>query len=180
MRYFIGILIEKEPAWYYEAITQDLARNFDVRNLSEYIPPHLTLKPPFESEGTSEIENVIQNILSSQKEFPLHITGFGRYASFGDESRTIFLSVEAEKEDLEKIENTARSLATFGESKKSLSHPFSPHISIGRNLEPAQSKAVWNYLQTLPKPDFKTSFTNITLFRYEDGSWYPEKVFEVK
>lgn len=174
MRYFIGCLIEKEPAWYYDAITADLARNFDITNLSETTPPHITIKPPFETEDLSAIETTLEQLADSIGKMHMRINGFGKFDETG---KTIFLSVEMDPDDLQKIEIMIGSLEPLGNGK-TLPRPFHPHIAVARHLEPAQSKNAWNYLQNLPAPRFETNFSNLTLFRFDKPEWMIEKTLE--
>jgi 2'-5' RNA ligase len=167
MRYFIGTVIEQEPAWYYDAITADLARQFDIQNLSQIAPPHITLKAPFEIDDVSEVETKLGEISKLYKKIPAVIEGF----DVSEESGTVFLSVHIEKEYLQKIEEIIRLLEPLGENKKWEFFPFRPHISVARRLDLMQLKAVRNYVQTLPAPRFEAFLGNLTLLRFEKPEW---------
>ena len=93
--YFAGYLGSAQIEKYYKDITTELARTFDIENLSKRVPAHITLRYPFEIESYSDIQNKIIQLLPRQKTQHLFIDGFGH---FGDE--TIYLNVKVDNHEM--------------------------------------------------------------------------------
>ncbi|MDP2704806.1 MAG: 2'-5' RNA ligase family protein [Patescibacteria group bacterium] len=174
MRYFIGYLIEGEAGEYYKKITADLSERFGIKNLSEYIPLHLTLKAPFETGDISVIEKVLEDTAVKEETSPLVIDGFER---FGSQSRTIFLGIKDNVRVQEKAEKLLHLLSGFGNYQKPIPLPLKLHASIARYLSPEQSQNVWDYVSSLPAPHFDLQFNNLTLFVHQDNHWEIQKTF---
>lgn len=174
MRYFAGHLIEGEAGEYYKKITADISSRFGVKNLSEYIPLHLTLKAPFETTDISLFEKALEEISIKESSIPFAIHGFER---FGSQSRTIFLSVEKDAHVQEKSEKLVQTLAVFGNYQRPIPLPLILHASVARYLTPEQSQTVWDYIVSLPAPHFDVQFDNVTLFSFENDCWKVEKTF---
>ena len=174
MRYYVGLLIKGEPAEYYKKITTDLAKRFDIKNLSDTKPPHLTLKAPFESESIEIFEKEIGELASKQKVSQLFIEGFGR---FDLESKTVFLAVKPDPELQIKVNGMVRALVHFGENRKFVPEPLYSHISIARYLDVELSQKIWDHVATLPVPRFEVAFDSLTLFVSQDNRWEIKSIF---
>jgi 2'-5' RNA ligase len=178
MRYFVGYLIEGEAAYYYNYITTELSEKFHIKNLSERIQPHFTIKPPFESDNIEEFKKLLSQITADQKVFPICLKNFGRYST---DSPTFFISGNALKNNLKQIETIVDQLEPYGNNKKSLfKRPITLHCSVARHLLTEQSEEIWNYLQTLPPPQFDLKFDNLAFFRWKNTHWEIDEIFRFK
>ncbi len=173
MQYFVGYLIEGEVSDYYKTLTSDLEQRFSIKNLSEYIPPHLTLKIPFEPDNIEDFESYLVTIAESLSSVDLEVDGFEK---FDGKRMTIFLKVTA-GENIKTIENVVDRLESYGENTKSLPRPLALHTSIARFLSPEQCEEIWSYLQTAPKPHFNLVFNNLTIFKLVEENWEVYKIF---
>lgn len=174
MRYCAGYLIEGEAGEYYKKITADISSRFGIKNLSEYISLHLTLKAPFETTDITLFEKALEEISIKESTVPFAIHGFER---FGPQSRTVFLSVEKNFSLQEKAEKLVQALAAFGNYQKPIPLPLILHASIARYLTPEESQKVWDYIVSLPVPHFDLQFNNLTLFSFQNNFWKIEKTF---
>lgn len=167
-RYFVGNLIQGEVAEYYRAFTADLTKRFKVPNLSEKIPAHFTLKPPFETDDVTPFAAEVKDVAASCAPIPFYVKGFGGFGS-----HTIYLSILPHPEFQETAERIVDALNNFGENKRMLPRPFHPHLSLARAYYSNQQiiNAIWDYVQTLPSPTFELIFDNLTLFEYVDHRW---------
>lgn len=165
MKYFVGHLINGEAAEYYREITADLASRFGIKNLAEKLPPHLTLRAPFESDDIVQFERRVRRLAGQEKPMRFSIDGFG---NFGD--KTVFLSVKGAgiKEKLEKI---AKTLTDFDGGQKPMPTPLFSHISIARFLKPQEYGKIIEYLSRLPVPNFNLDFDNLTIFIRKENRW---------
>ncbi|MDP2641676.1 MAG: hypothetical protein Q8P21_00040, partial [bacterium] len=56
-----------------------------------------------------------------------------------------------------------------------------PHATLANFLNPEEFESIWNYVLTLPKPNFSIPFNNITLFRSTDNEgWEIQDCFPIK
>jgi 2'-5' RNA ligase len=61
MRYCIVTIVDGKITSYYKEISTDVSKIFSVRNISERIPCHITLKYPF--EGNAKLYKYIDDTL---------------------------------------------------------------------------------------------------------------------
>ena len=174
MKYYVGCLIKGKAADYYKEITTDLAQRFGIKNLSDTKPPHLTFKAPFETEGIETFEKEISEMASRQKVSQFCIKGFSR---FDLESKTIFLAIKPDPELQRKANGIVKALMHFGENRKFVPEPLYLHVSIARYLDFELSQKIWAYVATLPAPQFKVAFDNLTLFVNQDNRWEIKSTF---
>lgn len=174
MKYFAGYLIEGEAAEYYQKITFHLSHRFGIKNLSEYVSLHLTLKPPFETEDIVPFEKLLEETAIKEETIPFAIQGFER---FGLSSRTIFLDIEKNPSLQEKCEKILHTLADFGDNKRAEPLPLKLHASVARHLTPEESQKVWDYVSSLPAPHFDLQFNNLTLFIFKNNCWEIQKIY---
>lgn len=176
MQYFVGYLIEGNTSKYYKKITSDLGQKFDIKNLSEHIPPHLTLKIPFETDTIEDFENYVSKKTENLSGMDLVVDGFEK---FNGRRMTIFLKVNA-GENIKTIENIVDYLESYDKDIKKLPRPLALHTSIARFLSPEQCKDIWNYLQEIPSPYFNLIFNNLTIFKLINDVWEVHKIFYFK
>lgn len=175
MRYFIGNLIRGEMAEYYRTTCADLSFRFGVANVAEIVPPHITVKSPFERANADAIDDLIA--LSTEVEtFPLSFEGWGH---FGD--KTIYIDAPRPSPELKAfMSSISAKFKTIGippSRDESMGHL---HASIARFLKPRQYSDIWKYLQSVPKPTFDIKFDNLTIFykeNNEDKAWKVLKTF---
>jgi 2'-5' RNA ligase len=173
-RYYVGHLIKGDAAEYYKHITADLAERFGVKNLSEKAPPHFTFKAPFESSNIEEFEQKLGDVASRQKPAPLSIEGFGRMG------KTVFLAIKPDPELQKQANEIALALSQFGQSRRSVPIPLRFHVSVARFLKPKQLREIWDYVQTLPKPQFDVTFDGLALFVFVGRRWEIQSTWPFK
>lgn len=174
MKYYVGYLVKGEVADYYREITSDLSKRFGIKNLSDTKPPHLTFKAPFETENIEIFEKEIKRVASQYKVSKFFIEGFGRFESM---DKTIYLAIKPDSELNKKANGIIKTIAYFGENRKSIPQPFHPHISVARFLDPEMFQKIWNYVSTLPIPRFETVFDGLTLFVDQNNHWEVKSTF---
>ena len=158
--YQIGYLADGEVQKYYETLTLDLSRRFGVEDLSHKVPAHLTLKYPFASDDTTEIEKRIDDFTFGKNPIPFIINGFDR---FENNKGTIFLSINQSAELSAFVKDCITELGNLNEVRKFDPNDYKLHLSVARHLRPETSDLICNYLATIPKPRFELSFDNLTI-----------------
>jgi 2'-5' RNA ligase len=172
MQYFVGYLAEGEASDYYKTLTSDLEQRFGIKNLSNFIPPHFTFRIPFETEKIEEFEQYVDQLTSNVKPVGMSINGFDKLEG---KRMTIFLS--ATSESMDTLEGIIDSLEQYDGANKTPKRPLILHTSIARFLSPEQCGDIWNYLQTLPTPQFNLKFDNLTIFKLVEENWEVYKIF---
>ena len=175
MTYFIGYLGTEEVNKYYRSITADLAGRFGVKYLAENVPPHITLKYPFDSDDLSSIEGTLVDILKDKKPIPFSISSFDE---FKGKEGTIFLSIDKNPALQSFIKDSIIKLGKESDYY-AFGNEFHLHMSIARSLDSEKARLVWEYLKTLPKPYFDLLFDNLTVFIFDSGVWKIKKTFKI-
>ncbi|MCW9054407.1 MAG: 2'-5' RNA ligase family protein [Candidatus Pacebacteria bacterium] len=176
-RYFVGHLITDEVvARYYKHLTTNLSERFGIKNLSLHTPPHLTLKPPFESGDTALFKELLGEIAGEERSIPLTIEGFGSFTQ-KDGGGIVYLAVRKSGVIQAHAERIVDRIAEFGEGKNLLRRPLTLHVSVARFLSPEDMGHVQEYLKNISLPQFDLVLNNITLFRHISGRWEVEEVF---
>jgi 2'-5' RNA ligase len=174
MKYFIGYLLEDGALDYYNNITTELSEKFGIENLSEYIPPHFTFKPPFNFDDEEKLNEELRQVAKSIKSFSVTIDDFG---TFDFESKTIYIKPKYDESSQSKFENIVSMTNSVGDSGVKGWDPFRPHASIARHLDANKSEEIWSYLQSYEKPKIDCNVDNLTLFVKEDGKWGVKNIF---
>jgi len=178
MRRIIAHAIRGEAQKAHEAITRDLAEKFDSFPIHKRIPPHLTLKRWFEldEQGMNALYKTLDAFAASQKQSDYALSGFG---NFGEgviyvgvvSSVEMSQSVIALLDTLHKVEGL-----TFEEFDNA--GDFHATVAM-RALKPFDFEQIWNYLKTVPQPDFKMKFDNIAVFQKPVDKWIVERIWEL-
>lgn len=175
MRYFIGNLIRGEAAEYYKATCADLAARFGIEDVSAIVPPHVTVKSPFERPDIDAVDDALSFIAESPA-VPLALSGWNHFTN-----RTIFLDAPRPPAELKEfLKNALAKLHSLGLPPTPQEHDTHIHMSMARFLKPQQYDEVWAYLQSTPAPQFDILFDNLTIFvkeKREDKAWKVLKTF---
>ncbi len=159
MNYGIAIFPSKE--------IQDEANSFRKRYDPNYalIPPHLTLKEPFqaEQEKINELIVELKNIANQMEPFSIDIK---KVSSFAPVTNTIYLKVEPCQELSHLVENMYS-----GKFPKEMRHPFVPHITIAQDLVEDEYSDILGSLR-MKTFDFTDEIDRFhLLYQLENGSW---------
>lgn len=174
MRYFIGNLIRGESSEYYKTTCTDLAMRFGIMDISTLVPPHMTIKAPFERNSPEMIDDVIAMV----SEAPAHTVKLEGWNHF--DNRTIFTEAKQVPPKLvEYLRGVLAKLRAIGLGSTPLEQKFHLHMSVARFLQPKQFEEVWRYLASVPKPNFDIRFDNLTIFEKDkdDKAWKVMKTF---
>lgn len=159
MRYGVAIFPSKK--------IQDEANSYRKRYDPHYalIPPHVTLKEPFEAddETINEIMGELREVSNKTAPFQLMIN---KVSSFSPVTNTIYLKVEPVK-DLLGLNEKLHS----GRLPKVQTYSFVPHITIAQDLSDDEFSDVFG---SLTMKDFNIEETIDRfqlLYQLENGSW---------
>lgn len=175
MRYFIGFLIEGEAGAWHEALTRDISERFDTRKLHKHVAPHVTLYRPFDTDNVEPVKTLLRKWVNQHiQNGEISLSGFGHFTD-----RVVYASVTLEAKARQNILALRREIMTL--LPKEDFPNWVPHATLVDEYEtPETITAVWEYVQTLPKPEFTVPFNNVTLFRNrEGGGWGVDEIFRL-
>ncbi|GCD83717.1 YjcG family protein [Parageobacillus thermoglucosidasius] len=154
---------------------QDFANSYRKRYDSHYalIPPHLTLKEPFEADEQQiqEMVKELRKIAAETDVIPLTVT---KFSSFYPASNVIYLKVEP-NEPLQRLYERLHSGIFAAEPE----YVFVPHITIGRDLPSAEYADVYGQLRMQNVHFVETVDRFHLLYQLENGSWTVYETFHL-
>lgn len=168
MKYFIAHLLSGDAKVFHESVARELSFRFHTAPLYERLPPHITIKAPFETDeaGIAEVERILRALAHGERAAPITIRGFGRFGF-----RTVYLDVVKSPDAVAFVRNTLKILR---ENIPWL--PTAPlegnklHASVARFLTRRQFRHIWRFLKTF-HPEFHLSFDNIAILKKEGQTW---------
>ena len=168
MRYFVAHILSGEAKGFHERLTRELSSYFHTVPLHERIPPHITIKPPFETDdaGIQEVERILRAFATGERATPLRIHDFGRFGF-----RTIYMDILKSKDAVSLVRRAIKTLNT--NISWMPAYPLEGnklHASVARFLTRRQYRHIWRYLKKL-HPEFSSSLNNLTILKKENGTW---------
>lgn len=175
MKYVIVCLIKGDAGNYHNSLVRELARNFSTKDLSQTIPPHLTIKSPFFTKNIKIIEEIIYGFSKSIKKTSFTLKGFDHFRR-----NVIFMNVNANNYLIDVARNLVKLLGkvrgmTFSEYE---SKPVHYHATIAYCESEKMFDAIWLYLSNR-KPEYKVYFDNITILKKVKDKWRIHKEFDI-
>lgn len=168
MKYFIAHLLTGDAKQYHVGLTHGLALKYRIIPLHDRIPPHITVKPPFETDeaGIAEVERILRSFAHHEHPLPLTIDGFGRFGF-----RTVYMDVYKNSEVVSLVRRAIHALNTHIAWMPE--YPLEGnklHASVARFLNRKQFRRIWRELRLL-KPRFESTFDNIVILKKEGRIW---------
>lgn len=166
MKYGVAIFPSKK--------LQDKANSYRKRYDPHYalIPPHLTLKGPFEASD-AEIKTIAEKlgqIASNSNPFTMNVL---KVSSFKPANNTIYFKVELTPE-LESLHKALHSKDFFEDKSE---YAFVPHITIGQNLSNDEHSDVFGQLTMVDVAHEEEVDRIHLLYQLENGSWTVYETF---
>jgi len=152
---------------------QDIANSYRKRYDPHYalVPPHLTLKAPFEADE-KEIGDIVKELRKIAKQVKPFKLSVYKFSSFAPVNNVIYLKVEPNPE-LTKLHE----LLHQGKFKEKPEYAFVPHITIGQNLSDDEHSDVLGRLKMLKIQHVETIDRFHILYQLENGSWTVYETF---
>ncbi|SDZ75950.1 2'-5' RNA ligase [Thalassobacillus cyri] len=165
MKYGIAIFPPKK--------IQDVANSYRKRYDPHYalIPPHITLKDPFEAED-SEIKEMVPHLKEIAKEMQPFEIEINKVSSFTPITNTIYLKVEP-TDIIMGLNEKLYGEHLPGERE----HSFVPHITIAQKLSDDEYSDVYGTLR-MKGFDLKETVDRFQLlYQLDNGSWTVYETF---
>ncbi len=168
MKYGIAIFPEKE--------VQDRVNSLRMRYDTHYsfIPPHVTIREPFEVEDVKTAVKHIEEITSKIPPFSLEVN---KIKTFLPTSPVVYLSIEeSEDSSIRQLHDQINSGPLYYEAN----YKFIPHITIAQDLP---DQELYDIHARLKLKDFTMSFSVDRihmLYQIENGTWTTYQTFVLK
>lgn len=168
MKYFIAHLLTGDAEAYHAGLTRELSLKYRIIPLHDRIPPHITVKPPFETDeiGIQDVERTLRSFAHHEHSQPLVVNGFGRFGF-----RTVYMDVYKSTEAVSLVRRLIHTLNT--NISWMPTYPLEGnklHASVARFLNRKQFRRIWRELRLL-RPRFESTFDNIVILKKEGRSW---------
>ncbi|WLR51628.1 YjcG family protein [Bacillus tianshenii] len=154
---------------------QDTANSYRKRYDPHYslIPPHLTVKEPFEAED-DEIKKLAKELRTISKKVNPFSFQVYKVKSFHPTTNTIYLAVRAD-EELSKLHEMTHS----GSFKTEKTFTFVPHITIGQKLSDQEHSDVLGRFEMMDMNHEETIDRFHLLYQLDNGSWTVYETFHL-
>lgn len=176
MNYFIGYLMQGEVAEWHKNLTKHISEKFNTWKIYEKLPPHVTIFYPFSTNNPQPIKELMQEWAQSNPGLGnLTIRDFGRF-----DDKVVFAKVESSSLAHNATANLRALLLQMPGMPKPDFPTWNLHATIINRVTSEEIQNIWNYIQTLSKPNFSTPFDNVTIFRYAgERKWITDTSFKI-
>jgi 2'-5' RNA ligase len=167
MRRTIGVAIGIPEPWGSELVQRRIEAG-DPQ--AESVPPHVTLLPPTEIEGTDlrVVEDHLRTVAARHRPFDLHLRGTGTFRPVTD---VVFVVVARGISECELLQADVR----VGPLVRELHFPYHPHVTVAHDVPAAQLDHAY---ERLARFDAQFRAWGFTLFEHgADGRWRPQRDF---
>ncbi|WP_280769166.1 YjcG family protein [Salipaludibacillus daqingensis] len=165
MRYGVAVFPSKQ--------LQDVANSYRKRYDTKYakVPPHLTLKDPFEmdEDRVDKLVNHLREVAQVANPFTLNVY---KYSSFYPVTNTIYMKVR-ENEELLSLHDKLNSGLLENKSE----HAFVPHITIGQEMNYDELSDVFGRLKLETMNHEETVDRFSLLYKLDNGTWTVYETF---
>ncbi len=168
MKYFVAYLLSGEAKTYHERLTRALAARYKIFPLHQKVTPHITIKPPFETdeEGIEEVERVLRAFAHNENAVPLSIRGFGHFGF-----KTAYLDTQKSSEATMLMRRAVKALNDNISWMPQYPHEGKKlHASVARFMDRVQARRVARYLAK-ENASFDVGFDNIAILRKKEKAW---------
>jgi len=168
VKYFVAHLLSGDAKAYHANLTRELAARFRIIPLHARIPPHVTIKPPFETDeaGIRDVERTLRSFARGERAVPLSIDGFGRFGF-----RTIYMDVYKSAEVVSLVRRAIQTLnSNLPWMTASPLEGNKLHASVARFLDRRQFRRIWRELRVL-RPRFESTFDTIAILKKDGAEW---------
>lgn len=165
MKYGVAIFPSKK--------LQDFVNSYRKRYDSHYslIPPHLTVKEPFEI-SEDELDNIVEDLYRVAEKVSPFTMRVLKVSSFHPATNTIYLKVDP-SEGLQ----TLHDLMYSGKLESEKHYSFVPHITIGQDLSDDEHSDVLGRMRMMDVTHEETVDRFQLLYQLDNGSWTVYETF---
>lgn len=176
MRYVLACNINGEAAKLNSKLAVDLKYKFNAGRSK--LGAHFTIKAPFETDEKNiiELKNILEKFKNDFKSYEMTISGFDKFRE-----DVIYMAVKPSKEAKDvhdKLIDELKNLPWL-EWKRNEGKDKIFHCTIVSKRVRENFKEIWDYVNK-HECNFKSSFDNITLYRWEKNTWILDESYKLK
>lgn len=164
-RYVIVSIIEGEGGIINNELRRMVFERFHVK--SSTLPPHFTIKGPFECEDISDLLDILDNFSRFNRAYPLKMEG---YSHFDD--RVIYMDVKLSREAklvhddlIDELDELPYIHFKHNEGKNKVFH-----VTVASKKIRDKFKDIWRYVNEFPY-SYEGYFNNITIYKWVPHRW---------
>ncbi|WP_416151124.1 YjcG family protein [Salipaludibacillus sp. HK11] len=165
MKYGVAVFPSKQ--------LQDIANSYRKRYDTKYakVPPHLTLKEPFEMDEAKvkDLVKYLREVSASANPFTLNVY---KYSSFYPVTNTIYMKAHENEEMISLHDNL-----NTGLMENDSEHTFVPHITIGQEMNYDELSDVFGRLKLESISHEETIDRFSLLCKLDNGIWTVYETF---
>lgn len=175
MRYVIVCVVKGEAGDFNNNLRKEIFKKFNAK--SSKLPAHFTIKAPFEyDKEITDLNKIIEDFCDYEKNEEFSIDGYDHF-----DDRVIYMKVNMSKEAKNLHDRLIDKMSEIPyiefDKKDGKNKTF--HVTLAsKKLKPIYSK-VWEYIQQY-NCEFQCAFDNITIYKWEEGTWKLYKEFLIK
>ncbi|WP_035282733.1 MULTISPECIES: 2'-5' RNA ligase family protein [unclassified Clostridium] len=175
MRYVIVCVVNGEAGDFNNNLRREIYTKFKAK--SSKLPAHFTIKAPFEyDQEITDLNYALEEFCIVEKAEHYSIDGYDHF-----DDRVIYMKVNMSKEGKELHDRLIDKMSEIPyiefDKKDGKNKTF--HVTLSsKKLKPMYSK-VWDYVNQY-SCEFKCLFDNITIYKWEEGTWKLYKEFILK
>jgi 2'-5' RNA ligase len=172
MKYFVAHIIRGEAGKYHKEISSILAKEFNKKPISEKLPPHLTLKAPFETdESIHQIEEIVEYFVKKQKPLPFFLEGFGDF-----HERVLYMDIKAPIESKKVLTELTLELKKLAWLPFEMYDWENLHATLAYAETPEQMKKMKEMIKDAGR-SFHLFIDTISIMKKTDGKWQIHKEY---
>jgi len=173
MRYVIVCVVKGAVGDFNNNLRKELLKNLNAK--SSKLPAHFTINAPFEHKGEiNELNDVLEKFTKNVKAEPFTIEGYDHF-----DDRVVYMKVNMSQEAKAVHDKLIDNMSTIAyinfEEKDGKNKIF--HVTLASKKLKFLYNKVWNYVQQYPC-EFQCFFDNVTIYRWEEGTWKLYREFE--
>ncbi|KKB38086.1 YjcG family protein [Bacillus thermotolerans] len=153
---------------------QDLANSYRKRYDTHYslVPPHITVKEPFEAEESDlkDLTAQLSEVAKKHAPFSFHVS---KVKSFHPVNNVVYFKVDP-IDQLTALHEDLSSESMIGGKPQ---YAFIPHLTIAQDLSTTEHDDVYNSLQMLSIDHEETTDRFHLLYQLDNGSWTVYETF---
>lgn len=173
MRYVIVSVVRGSAGIFNNNLRKEVYQKFKAR--SSKLPPHFTIKAPFECDDMEEIEIVLEDFSKTHNKSPYRIKGYDHF-----DNRVIFMKVlmsdVGQKVHDELIDDLSKIEYINFDKIDGKNKIF--HVTISSKRIQKIYTELWEYVTQIPC-EFNCFFDNITIYKWENNTWIMHKEYNL-
>lgn len=178
-KYLVAYTLKGKPERYCQKLSKTISEEFNVVDPHRRMPPHFTLKSPFEAseKQIKELKSALKNFGNSHDDRTIRLEGFGHF-----HKRVVYVDGLPGSQKTKNLlsQLTRKLLGIDWLELDNHDRNLDLHVTIARPQDDKQFKEMLSYLESNYNPDFQIDFNRIALLQLQEdvNEWTVINEFE--